>query len=190
MSKPGGTRDKERTRHAILEAAERLYTEQGNGVSIAAVAAAAGISKGGLFHHFPSREALEVGLAERFADKLWAEVRAHIDLSENQPGKLARAYIRALTSKERRSTVAILVEPASFYAVLPTTPAIERHYQHDAQRWREAFAADGLDPALMTIIQSAVDGLAAAMNTPYLNDRELTIGREALLQLTYGDLPR
>lgn len=188
MTKPIGTRDKERTRQAILEAAERLYTEQGNGVSIAAVAAAAGISKGGLFHHFPTREALEVGLVERFADKLWAEVREHIDLSENQPGKLARAYIRALTGDDRSAMVANLVEPASFYAVLPNTPDIERHSQHDAQRWREAFAADGLDPALTLIIRSAVDGLAAAMNTPYLNDQEIAAGREALIQLTYGSL--
>lgn len=54
-------------RGAILDAAQRLFLAQGwDAVTIADVTGDAGISKGGFYHHFASKEELAAGLIERF----------------------------------------------------------------------------------------------------------------------------
>ena len=49
----------EQVRLRLLQSARRLALENGLGaVSIEVVAAEAGVTKGGLFHHFPNKKAL------------------------------------------------------------------------------------------------------------------------------------
>ncbi len=66
----------ERTRRRIVQAARELVTEYGYaGVSTSEIQRRAGVSRGGLYHHFASRqelmaaviEAIEVDLAQRLA---------------------------------------------------------------------------------------------------------------------------
>jgi DNA-binding transcriptional regulator YbjK len=50
----------EAVRRALLEQAARLAVEQGvAAVTVQAIADAAGVTKGGLTHHFPSKQALK-----------------------------------------------------------------------------------------------------------------------------------
>jgi AcrR family transcriptional regulator len=59
------------SREVILDAAEALIQELGvNRMTLDAVAARAGLSKGGLLYHFPSKEALLKGMIGRFAASL------------------------------------------------------------------------------------------------------------------------
>lgn len=53
----------ETTRQVILEHAARLAVAEGEVPSLNALASAAGLSKGGLMHHFPSREVLLIAMA-------------------------------------------------------------------------------------------------------------------------------
>jgi AcrR family transcriptional regulator len=47
------------TRAHVVEVATRLFAEHGyDGTSIETVQAAAGVSRGSLYHHFPGKEAL------------------------------------------------------------------------------------------------------------------------------------
>jgi AcrR family transcriptional regulator len=63
---------RERTRAALLRAAGRVFAEQGfHRATLAAVAAAAGVSKGALYHYFPSKEQLFLALLE---DRLGAGI--------------------------------------------------------------------------------------------------------------------
>ena len=58
-------------RQSILDAADALVREQGvNRMTLDAVAAKAGMSKGGLLYHFPSKDALLKGMIERFVERL------------------------------------------------------------------------------------------------------------------------
>lgn len=58
-------------RDNILDAADALVREQGvNRMTLDAVAAKAGMSKGGLLYHFPSKDALLKGMIERFVARL------------------------------------------------------------------------------------------------------------------------
>jgi AcrR family transcriptional regulator len=62
-----------RTRAALLRAAGHVFAEQGfHRATLEAVAAGAGVSKGALFHYFPSKEQLFLALLE---DLLGAGIR-------------------------------------------------------------------------------------------------------------------
>jgi AcrR family transcriptional regulator len=59
------------SREAILDAAEQLAGEVGaNHLTLEAVAARAGVSKGGLLYNFPSKNALLRGMVERFVTRV------------------------------------------------------------------------------------------------------------------------
>ncbi|TXK16346.1 TetR/AcrR family transcriptional regulator [Homoserinibacter sp. GY 40078] len=58
-------------RERILDAAERVFAESGyRGGSLNDVAVAAGYTRAGLLHHFPSKEALLLAILERRDDRL------------------------------------------------------------------------------------------------------------------------
>ena len=65
----------EETRRAILDAARHLFETQGYPrTSIANIVEAAGISKGALFHHFASKDALFF--------EIWKEMQLEMDGQE------------------------------------------------------------------------------------------------------------
>jgi AcrR family transcriptional regulator len=69
----------ERTRAKLIETGLELAEELGlEGLSVNAVVAAAGVSKGTFFHHFPDRTAYLVALHRRFhdalSDEFWSAV--------------------------------------------------------------------------------------------------------------------
>src|SRR5687768_1729645 len=62
-------RDGTATRERILDAAQGLVLERGfAGTSVDAVLGVASVTKGGFFHHFPSKQALGLALVERYAE--------------------------------------------------------------------------------------------------------------------------
>ncbi|MEQ3551460.1 TetR/AcrR family transcriptional regulator [Pseudonocardia nematodicida] len=72
---------RERTRVALLDAAERLFTRDGYGaVGLPAVVAAAGVTKGALYHQFEGKAALFAAVLDRVqarvADRVVAAAQA------------------------------------------------------------------------------------------------------------------
>ena len=62
---------KEATRELLLEAATTLLAEDGYAaLRVAAVAQKAGISLGGMLHHFPTKEAMVLAVIERLSDRV------------------------------------------------------------------------------------------------------------------------
>lgn len=179
---PPLTRDKERTRKALLESAAFMMFEHGAGVSLAEIAAHAGVSKGALMHHFSNRQQLEEAVLADSAERFKAAVYAHVDFAENEPGKLLRGYVRALTSD--RLLMREHFSPTSMIVVLANNPMAAKVLSEDADFWREAFEADGIDTGLSLAVRSAAEGLAASYESPYLNDEELHAAAERLLALT------
>ena len=67
----------QQTRANLIETGLVLAEDLGlEGMSVNAVVAAAGVSKGTFFHHFPDRVSYLVALHRRFHDVLFAEVTA------------------------------------------------------------------------------------------------------------------
>jgi AcrR family transcriptional regulator len=180
-------RDRERTRRAILEAAEQAIVQKGTKVSLAEIAALAGVTKSGLMHHFATRDELTARLVEHICARLWQEVRAHVDLGENRPGKFTRGYVRALTGGS--DYVTRIFSPSGLLATLGSLDAelTAPFEEEDARAWNEAFDADGLPPGRALAVRYAAEGLAAAVNTPYLMADQLADARAELLALTEVD---
>jgi TetR/AcrR family transcriptional repressor of nem operon len=91
-------RDGTATRDRILDAAQRLVLEHGfAGTSVDAVLAEASATKGGFFHHFPSKSALGRALLERYAagDKqLLADFMAVAEGETDDPAEQLVAFVR------------------------------------------------------------------------------------------------
>jgi AcrR family transcriptional regulator len=82
----------EQVRHALLDCTAAVAMDHGvAGVTVQAVATAAGVTKGGLFHHFASKQALIEGL---FADLL-ARLDAEIDVTIAADPKPRGGFTRA-----------------------------------------------------------------------------------------------
>ena len=63
------------TREQLVEVATRLFAEQGyEGTSIEAVLAAAGVSRGALYHHFAGKDALFEAVVESVENRVMAEL--------------------------------------------------------------------------------------------------------------------
>ena len=180
-------RDRERTRRAVLEAAEAVITHQGANVSLAAIAHEAGVTKSGLMHHFPSREDLFAALVEHVIARSWEEVNAHLAPDDDRPGAFTRAYVRALTGDstylaELGSATGLLAQLGvdSMEHVLAADP-------EDPARWNRAFEADGLPLGRAWSIRYAAEGIAIGLGTAYVTDEQLRLAREELLALTELD---
>ena len=89
-------------RDRLLDAAERVVVESGaTHLTLDAVAKSAGVSKGGLLYHFPSKEALLEGMLARHFQDVDAEVAKRLaSRSRNTSGR-ARKPARAAAFSER-----------------------------------------------------------------------------------------
>jgi AcrR family transcriptional regulator len=96
----------------LLECAQQIALERGfAGLTIQLVADAAGITKGGLFHHFSNRQALLKGMYDDIAGKLDLQIDRIIAADNDEWGCFTRAYLAALLSPEslqRKSPMALL----------------------------------------------------------------------------------
>lgn len=176
------TRNTERTRRAVLDAASRVIQEKGAAVTLAEVALVAGVSKSGLIHHFGSRDQLVIAVVNHVYEQFRQAVLSHLDLSENHPGKMLRAYVRALCAGSADVAAHDLSSAPMWnglYAV-PTVAAVMN--EHDAW-WSEQFAADGLSAERILIVRRAAEGVAAAAVYGDEDEASITIARGLLLSL-------
>lgn len=176
-------------RERILNAAEaRLLSGGPAALVLEAVAADAGVSKGGLLYHFASKEALVAGLCERMLARFDHELEALSAADPQRAGAWTRAYLA--------STVTDAGKPADNSAqlmagILASLGRDSRHLElvreHFA-RWHRRLESDGIDRATATLVRLAADGLwlSALLGLQRLDDE---VGREtlqALRSLTRG----
>lgn len=180
---PVATRDKERTRAAILAAATSLFNEHGSTTSIAEIAKEAGISKSGLLHHFGSKDALIEAIVTNAIAEFDSVIRENIDPNDVAPGRLLRAYIRALTLNESR--VIAVISPTGLMSKFESSPTLDALFEADSTRWREFFMSDQMPLGTVVAIRGAAESLAIDRDSMWLNEEEFRAGREYLLQLTY-----
>jgi TetR/AcrR family transcriptional repressor of nem operon len=91
-------------RERILHEAEQLFFARGlKGVSMDEVAAAAGVKKANLFHYYPSKEALELAVLDRFSAELRDKVAAQFACDRHDPiAAIALMFEEAAKGMRRR----------------------------------------------------------------------------------------
>lgn len=145
------------TREKLVQAAAQLVVSKGiNRVTLEQVALEAGVSKGGLLHHFPTKQALLNGLIEQVGQVFKARLEKYMALETSfQPGRLARAYIRAsfeYEADELQLTNAIAKVVSEF-------PELLQELQTDFAQLDQEMQKDGLPAARALVIRLACDGL-------------------------------
>lgn len=145
------------SREAILDAAEALASEVGaNHMSLDAVAARAGVSKGGLLYRFPSKVALLQGLLERYVERLEAPSARKGNGKVSEASRLLAARLAARgkddIAKQRRGSFGMIAAIAEQPALLDPIRAA-----HD-RIWVK-FHQTSKDPELALLAWFALEGL-------------------------------
>ncbi|GAA0930962.1 TetR/AcrR family transcriptional regulator [Nonomuraea longicatena] len=143
-------------RERILDAVEEMLVSRGaDAIRLDAVAAQAGVSKGGLLHHFRSKQALLEGVLARQVGRFQAELPP----PGSPPGAFTRAWLEAtipdtdVPARAHADQVAV-----AMLAALSGGPEVLAVFRRRYEDWQERLADDGLDASTAYLVRLAVDG--------------------------------
>ncbi|MGY6657347.1 TetR/AcrR family transcriptional regulator [Amycolatopsis sp. TRM77291] len=139
----------------ILDSYEEILIEQGpGGVTLDAVAAHAGVSKGGLLYHFGSKEALVEGLMERLATLSEADLEEARKAPEGVVSWYLRTAITDVTQRKalHRTTMATI-------RIMLTEPRVAEVVQVYNQKLHDLISEHVDDPLAAELIILVGDGL-------------------------------
>lgn len=157
------------TKIRLLEAAEALARRLGPGnLSLDAVAAEAGVSKGGLLYHFPSKAKLLEALVADHLARLDAALRA--EEATGRPNAAITAYMDQFLQESARQK-----PPASgLLAALAENPQLLDPVRAQESDFLARIRADATDRDLATVAFLVVHALRAMkmLGTEVLDDAE------------------
>jgi len=126
-------------------------------LTLEAVAAEAGISKGGLLYHFPSKDALWQGLLEDFHENFirqcWEEFQK--DPKPDCPGRIHRAWIRSFMKLDPAQDVDA---DLSDVAAIITNVQFVKPMKAFWKTWDSILAKDGLPEESSMIVRMSLSG--------------------------------
>lgn len=130
-----------------------------NALTLDAVAAEAGVSKGGLLYHFPSKERLLAAMVERIVGVWRTDLQAAIEATEPGPGRVPRAWLRMCLEEPcgwddcvRRASVVLLAALSANPELIDPMRAVYREIDGMVRN-------DGLKPGYAEVVLAALDGL-------------------------------
>jgi AcrR family transcriptional regulator len=141
------------TRERLLDAAAGVVRRDGaHALTLDAVAAAAGVSKGGLLYHFRSKRDLLDAMIERWVQG-WQD---HIDAAAGEDG-FAAGYVNATDRGgadpgQREAEFGLL-------AALIAEPEVLEVVRQRYTVWQARLEDEGGDPIAATVARLAADGL-------------------------------
>ncbi|WP_437201020.1 TetR/AcrR family transcriptional regulator [Planctomicrobium sp. SH664] len=150
-------RDPLATRQLLLDVAGKCILEKGlAGMTLDSVAREAGVSKGGLLHHFPSKQhlidALIVDLHQQFLEK-W---KRSAEADPEEAGRYTRAYLK-ISAMERDKHACKLCN------IIAVEDRANRTMRDLWRRFLSSLlnpeSSGGADPVMLAIVQLATDGL-------------------------------
>ena len=182
-------KEPEVVRQRILESAVQLATENGvAGMSIQAVATMAGVSKGGVFHHFANKQLLIETMLTEVIRKLDFEIEALFQVDATAYGSFTRAYIETTLTSESFGM-------QSLWGALTMTLITDRTFSQLWTGWMhdrlQRHAATDSDMNL-SILRYAADGVwfVTALDPYNISEQsdELQIMKNELINRSYGTI--
>jgi len=144
-------------RERVLDAAERISLRHGpGGRTIEAVAREAGVSKGGVLYHFPSKAAIIEAMIDRWVRQCEDAQAQAVARDGQRRGAFTRAYVHVRTRSGYPK------DPLRYTGVLAAVrndPQQLRALRAKVAEWQRQLEADGIDPVTATIVRLAIDGL-------------------------------
>jgi AcrR family transcriptional regulator len=133
------------TRARLLDAAAAVIRRDGaQALTLDAVAAQAGVSKGGLLYHFTSKRALLDALVARWLDEFADDIEA-------APGGFVAGYVQASDGAK--------AEESGLLAALVADPDVLAAVRERYATWQDRVATESGDPVEATVARLAADGL-------------------------------
>ncbi|NYE46476.1 AcrR family transcriptional regulator [Spinactinospora alkalitolerans] len=144
------------TRDRILDALQDILIEEGSSaVTLEAVAAAAGVSKGGLLYHFPSKTAMMTGLVRRLADRAEEEFGEAVETE----GGVVRGFLRTSLPESSEEAALYWSIIAALRSKEDVSEEARRLIHHVFAQWSELLHQEIDDPVLAETIRLVGDGL-------------------------------
>jgi AcrR family transcriptional regulator len=138
-------------RDTIVEAAAAVAREEGIlGLSIDRVLEKAGLSKGGFFYHFRTKDELVEAVVNAELDRF----ESLVDLHVSDGATFARALVLALLEFIRTDATMM----ASVNAALSVGGAVRRMTMQRRDKWRLALRQEDMEPERATLLALAIDG--------------------------------
>ena len=139
-------------RRLLVAAAVVVRRDGAQALTLDAVAAEAGVSKGGLLYHFASKRELLDAMLAGWLEEFGAEIEA-----AREGGGFARGYVRASdmsgwAAAERATEFGLL-------AAMVDQPATLERVRTRYAAWQEQLADEASDPVEATVARLAADGL-------------------------------
>ncbi len=142
------------TRDRILDALETLLLDKGaSQVTLENVAAAAGVSKGGLLYHFKSKDALLTGLVRRLGERS----ERQLETAVGQGKSVAEWYLQSPNPDNESDAL----ELALYRSMMAAMRTVDAHGHGE-----RADDADAMQRALTEVMRSWHDGLDAEIGDP------------------------
>ncbi len=147
-------------RDALLNAAEAVVARQGvANLTFDAVAAEAGMSKGGLLHHFRSKDRLIEALVTRAAQNWRACWMGSFERAPEGPGRMTRGLLNHCLSDTQTWTEQLRRSSAAVFAALAQNPSLIEPMRAVYVDLHRRIAEDGLPPGVGEAVVTAIDGL-------------------------------
>ena len=140
----------------IVDAAEDVVVEAGaSHMTLEAVAARAGVSKGGLLHHFPTKEALLDAMIGRLIEKREESRKRVLDDLPDGPTRELKAYIMSgLVRDQKADRVG-----APILAALAHNPKLAEPIREIIKKRYAEFVTKGIKFERAIVFALAADGL-------------------------------
>lgn len=153
--------------------------------TLEAVAAEAGVSKGGLLHHYPSKERLIESLVARSLDGWRTSCDAAYDAESEGPGRAARAMMNMCLSSPEKWSEESRRSSAVLIAAIANDPALVRPMRENHRRLLERLRDDGLPPGVSEAVMLTIHGMwfEWIFGLEDMHPRRLATLREALERL-------
>lgn len=137
-------------RQFLLDAACLIVAEKGaQALTLEAVAAAAGVSKGGLLYHFSTKRALVFGMVDRAIEAFESQ------LDRRSVAAFLQTYVQAATT----ASVSGQQRSAAVVAAAALEPAALQRLDARMAAWAEFVVAEAADPDLALVVVMAADGI-------------------------------
>lgn len=171
-------RRREQRREELLDAADRVIHQSGNGFSMDEIAAEAGITKPVLYRHFGDKDGLHDALTDRYIGELKRALRPAIEAKDPR-SRLAATIDAYLSFVER--------EPDRYRFLLaaaeqPRTAALVADFRREyigecAFTSARKLDRAGLDPGFAEPWAQCVSGLIRAAGASWLENRSMPRAR-------------
>lgn len=149
-------RQAEVTRRALLSSAREVVAEFGAiNFTLEAVATLAGVSKGALLHHFPTKKLLVEGMVRELVEQFSNTCNDLISRDPDPKGRAARAYIQTIAGQSKADYEHFSAMSAAFVSDM----SLLHIWRDGVSKALAVDATEANDPVYTTIARLAADGM-------------------------------